>query len=280
MTDTPDSAIGRTESAVDLVVPTSVAALAATLDYDTPPQPGDPLPHLWHWIFFRPVVAQSRIAADGHPVKGGFLPDLGLPRRMWAGGRLRFPAPVKVGDSITRDSRIADVSVKEGRSGKLAFVTVKHEIRTPDALVIEEEHDIVYREAPLPGAAAPQPIRAPSDEKWQREVLPDEVLLLRYSALTFNGHRIHYDKPYVTQVEGYPGLVVHGPLIATLLMDLVRRNEPRARVLDFAFKAIGPSFAGNTLTLCGRPSPDGKTVELWAKDHEGWLTMSARATLA
>ncbi|MGF6778058.1 FAS1-like dehydratase domain-containing protein [Paraburkholderia sp. GAS334] len=280
MIDTPASSIGRTESVVDLVVPTSVAALAATLDHDTSPQPGEPLPPLWHWIFFRPVVPQSRIAEDGHPVKGGFLPDLGLPRRMWAGGRLRFLSPIQVGAPVVRDSRIADVRVKEGRSGKLAFVTVKHDIRTPDSLAIEEEHDIVYREAPLPSAAAPIPTQAPSDDAWHREVLPDEVLLFRYSALTFNGHRIHYDTPYVTGTEGYPGLVVHGPLIATLLMDLVRRNQPQASVLDFAFKAIRPSFAGNALHLCGRPSPDGKTVELWAKDHEGWLTMSARATLA
>jgi 3-methylfumaryl-CoA hydratase len=213
-------------------------------------------------------------------VKGGFLPDLGLPRRMWAGGRLRFVAPLTVGDAVTRESRIVDVSEKAGRSGKLGFVTVKHEVRTAGTLAIEEEQDIVYREPALPGAAAPTPTKAPSDELWHREIVPDEVLMFRYSALTFNGHRIHYDKPYATRIEGYPNLVVHGPLIATLLMDLVHRNQPQASVLEFTFKAIRPSFAGNALALCGRPSPDGKTIELWAKDHEGWLTMSARATLA
>ena len=280
MTDTRASSIGCTESAADVVAPTSAAALSAALDYDTPPHQGDSLPLLWHWIFFRPVVPQSLIGSDGHPIKGGFLPDLGLPRRMWAGGRLLFHSPLTVGSSITRESRIVDVSEKEGRSGKLAFVTVKHEIRTSDSLAIEEEQDIVYREPALPGAAGPTPTKAPSDELWHREIVPDEVLLFRYSALTFNGHRIHYDKPYVTEIEGYPNLVVHGPLIATLLMDLVRRNHGGSSVLDFTFKAIRPSFVGNTLNLCGRLSPDGKTVELWAKDHEGWLTMSARATLA
>ncbi|SAL57500.1 acyl-CoA dehydrogenase [Caballeronia humi] len=152
MTDTPASSIGRTESAADVVAAASAEALSATLDYDTVPLEGDPLPLLWHWMFFKPMVRQSLIAADGHPAKGSFLPDLGLPRRMWAGGRLRFHTPLRIGDPIIRDSRIADVSVKEGRSGKLAFVTVKHDIRTSDTLAIEEEHDIVYRELALPGA--------------------------------------------------------------------------------------------------------------------------------
>jgi 3-methylfumaryl-CoA hydratase len=280
MTDHTAQPTDRTESAADFVAQTSAAALGATLDYDTAPRVGDPLPPLWHWIFFRPLVRQSRLATDGHPVKGGFLPDLGLPRRMWAGGRLRFHSPLMVGSSITRDSTIVNVSEKEGRSGKLAFVTVKHEIRAGVSLAIDEEQDIVYREPASPGAATPSPTAAPSDEFWHREVMPTEVLLFRYSALIFFGHRIHYDKPYATQVEGYPNLVVHGPLIATLLMDLLRRNLPQATVLDFSFQAIRPSFLGNALYLCGRPSPDGKTVELWSKDHEGWLTMSARATLA
>jgi len=270
----------QTESAADIVAPTSVAALAATLDYDAAPNEGDALPPLWHWIFFRPIARQSLIAADGHPQKGSFLPDLGLPRRMWAGGRLRFPAPVIVGERITRESTILDVSEKQGRTGKLGFVTVGHRICCGDVTAIEEEHDIVYREPAVPGASAPAPTPAPRDAQWQRDIVPDETLLLRYSALTFNAHRIHYDKPYVTQVEGYPGLVVHGPLIATLLMDLLRRQLPDATVIDFSFKAQRPCFAGNTLHLCGQPSADGKMVELWSKDHEGWLGMTARATLA
>jgi 3-methylfumaryl-CoA hydratase len=280
MNDQSAASATHTEHAADIVAPTSAAALAATFDDDAPPLPGAPLPLLWHWIFFRPTVAQSQIAEDGHPRKGGFLPDLGLPRRMWAGGRLRFVAPVTVGSAITRESTILNVSEKQGRTGKLGFVTVAHRIYCEGSLAIEEEHDIVYRELPAPGASAPAPIAAPATAPWQRQIVPDEVLMFRYSALTFNAHRIHYDKPYVTQMEGYPNLVVHGPLIATLLMDLLRRHRPDATVLEFAYKAMRPSFAGNALHLCAQPSADGKTVELWSKDHESWLTMSARATLA
>lgn len=266
--------------AADIVVPTSAVALGATLDYDTSPAPGDALPLLWHWIFFHPTVAQAQIGDDGHPRKGGFLPDLGLPRRMWAGGRLRFLAPLTVGSAITRESSIVNVSEKQGRTGKLAFVTVNHKVYCEGTLAIDEEQDIVYREPPAPGAPAPAPTAAPDAAQWHRQIVPDEVLMFRYSALTFNGHRIHYDKPYATQVEGYPNLVVHGPLIATLLMDLLRRNMPDATVREFAYKAQRPSFMGNALHLCGQPSADGKTVELWSKDHEGWLAMTARATLA
>jgi 3-methylfumaryl-CoA hydratase len=264
------------ESAVDIVAPTSVAALAATLDYDAAPAEREALPPLWHWIFFRPTVRQSLIAADGHPQKGGFLPDLGLPRRMWAGGRLRFPAPVIVGERITRESRVLKTSEKQGRTGRLGFVTVGHRIACGGTLAIEEEHDIVYREAGTPASA---PTAAPADQAWHRTLIPEETLLFRYSALTFNAHRIHYDTPYVTQTEGYPGLVVHGPLIATLLMDLLRRRLPDATVREFSFKALRPCFAGNPLHLCGQPSADGKSIELWSKDHEGWLGMAARAML-
>ncbi|MBP0594742.1 MaoC family dehydratase N-terminal domain-containing protein [Paraburkholderia sp. LEh10] len=270
----------RTEHADDILAETSAAALSATLDYESAPRAGDALPHLWHWIFFRPTVPHHLIAEDGHPRKGGFLPDLGLPRRMWAGGRLRFLSPLIVGSAISRESKVMNVSEKQGRSGKLGFVTVSHQIRCAGTLAIDEEHDIVYREPAVPGARAPAPTAAPEGAQWQRQIVPDEVLMFRYSALTFNAHRIHYDKQYVTQTEGYPNLVVHGPLIATLLMDLVRRHRPDATVLAFSFKAIRPCFMGNALHLCGKPSPDGKTVELWSHDHEGWLTMSARATLA
>lgn len=279
--DTHTAALAdRIESASDLIAPTSVTALGATLDYDTSLQAGDALPLLWHWMFFRPTIAQSLIGQDGHPVKGSFLPDLGLPRRMWAGGRLRFLTPLTIGEAITRESRVRNVTEKSGRSGKLSFVTVAHQIRSANALAIDEEQDIVYREPATPGMPAPAPTAAPDTEQWHREVTPTEVLLFRYSALTFNGHRIHYDKPYAIETEGYPNLVVHGPLIATLLIDLLRRHESRATVLDFSFKAMRPSFLGNTISLCGQPSADGKTVELWAKDPEGWLTMTARATLA
>lgn len=169
---------------------------------------------------------------------------------------------------------------KEGRSGPLGFVTVEHLIESGGTVAIREEHDIVYRGAAEPGAAAPAPKAAPDGAQWQRDVTPDEVQLFRYSALTFNGHRIHYDRTYAREIEGYPDLVVHGPLISTLLLDLVPRALPGATVREYAYRAVRPTFLGNTFSVCGRVAEDGKTIDLWAKDHDGWLTMSARATLA
>jgi len=183
---------------------------------------------------------------------------------------------------VTRTSTIENVDAKTGRTGPLVFVRVRHEIRRngETGVALLEFHDIVYREAPVAGAAPPPPVPAPADAAWLREIVPDDVLLFRYSALTFNGHRIHYDRRYVTEVEGYPGLVVHGPLIATLLLDLLHRQRPEARVARFAFKAVRPTFDVNRFHVCGAPAQDGKSVHLWAHDHDGWLTMDATATLA
>jgi 3-methylfumaryl-CoA hydratase len=155
---------------------------------------------------------------------------------------------------------------------------VRHEVRNAAGLAVSEEHDIVYRAPPQPGDPVPPPQAAPQDAAWSREIVPDDVLLFRYSALTFNGHRIHYDRKYVTEVEGYPGLVVHGPLIATLLLDLLRRQMPGATVRSFSFKAVRPTFDLHPFRVCGRPAADGRSVQLWAQDHEGWLTMQGEAT--
>jgi 3-methylfumaryl-CoA hydratase len=275
--------IGRSERRTDVVAAAPLAALAATLDRDDPePQPGAPVPPLAHWLYFLPAAKHSELGADGHPKRGGFLPPVPLPRRMWAGGRLQFDRPLRVGDPIARESRIVDVTVKEGRSGTLVFVVVRHEVSDARGLALAEEHDIVYREAPRAGvpkqAPQPAPQPAPGDADFVREIAPDPVLLFRYSALTFNGHRIHYDRRYVTEVEGYPGLVVHGPLIATLLLDLVRRNLPQAHVRRFAFKAVRPLFDIHPFAVCGRQR-DG-AIALWARDHEGALAMEATAELA
>ena len=269
--------VGRTETLHDDITAAPVRALTATLDRDDPlPQAGTPLPPLWHWLYFLPMHRASEIGPDGHARRGGFLPPVELPRRMWAGGRLAWETgnPLRVGDAARRTSRIASVSRKSGRSGDLVFVTVVHELRNAAGLALTEEHDIVYRDAPKPGDAAPAPAAAETGAAWQRELTPDDVLLFRYSALTFNGHRIHYDRRYVTEVEGYPGLIVHGPLIATLLLDLLRRNTGQA-VRRFEFKAVRPAFDGRPLRLNGQP--EGNTVRLWAQDHEGWLTMKATA---
>ncbi len=274
--------IGRSEAIEDTIYPTPVVALTATLDHPAAPTPvGTALAPLWHWLYFLPMHRQSDIGADGHARRGGFLPPVPLPRRMWAGSQFEFRAPIRVGDRAVRTSTIEDVSTKDGRTGRLVFVKVRHEVRcngSADAALVEF-HDIVYREAQGPNDVAPPPQAAPQEAAWRREIVPDDVLLFRYSALTFNGHRIHYDRQYVTQVEGYPGLIVHGPLIATLLMDLLRRQLPDADVASFRFKAVRPTFDLNAFHVSGQPSADGKNVRLWASDHEGWLTMDATAVL-
>lgn len=272
--------VGRSETLHDTIGATPVVALTATLDHPAAPVPiGAPLPPLWHWLYFLPAHRQSEIGADGHAKRGGFLPPVPLPRRMWAGSQFEFRAPVRVGDAVSRTSTIADVTEKEGRTGKLVFVKVRHELRCNGAAepAIVEFHDIVYREAKQPTDVEPPPVAAPTGAAWQREIVPDDVLLFRYSALTFNGHRIHYDRKYVTEVEGYPGLIVHGPLIATLLMDLLRRHAPDAQVASFRFKAVRPTFDLHPFKVNGQR--EGNTVKLWAQDHEGWLTMDAVATL-
>ena len=270
--------IGRSETRLDQVTPAPMAALAATLDIDAPyPQPGDPLPPLWHWLYFLPIHRQSELGPDGHAKRGGFLPPVPLPRRMWAGGRIEFRQPLRVGETIQRTSRILDVRFKEGRSGPLVFVLVRHEIGEGGSISLTEEHDIVYRDHPIPGEPAPAPQVTPGDAMWERAVDPDDALLFRYSALTFNGHRIHYDRRYATGVEGYPGLVVHGPLIATLLVDLVRSNLPETRVTRFEFRALSPLFDTAPFVVCGKLEEDGKNIRLWAKDSAGALAMTAEA---
>jgi 3-methylfumaryl-CoA hydratase len=272
---------GRSETLRDDLTAAPVRNLCATLDRDDPPPAaGTELPPLWHWLYFLPSARQSELGPDGHPKRGGFLPPVPLPRRMWAGGRLQWHAPLRVGDAVERTSRIVSVTHKSGRSGDLLFVLVRHEVRNAQGLALTEEHDIVYRPAALPGDAVPPPQAAPADPAWQREIVPDDVLLFRYSALTFNGHRIHYDRRYVTEVEGYPGLVVHGPLIATLLVDLARRQRPDAVFRTFSFKAVRPTFDLHPFRVSGTPAAGGKSARLWAQDHEGWLTMQAEATFA
>jgi 3-methylfumaryl-CoA hydratase len=275
--------VGKSETLSDDITAAPVRALSATLDRDDPaPVPGMALPPLWHWLYFLPQHRQSELGPDGHAKRGGFLPPVPLPRRMWAGGRLQwFPeSPLVVGDAVQRISRIESVTHKAGGTGDLLFVLVKHEVHNARGRALSEEHDIVYRATAQPGDPVPQPVAAERDAAWQREIVPDDVLLFRYSALTFNGHRIHYDRRYVTQVEGYPGLMVHGPLIATLLVDLVRRHAPDAFIKRFNFKAVRPTFDLHPFRLNGQLSGDGKTVRLWAEDHEGWLTMQATAELA
>jgi 3-methylfumaryl-CoA hydratase len=280
MTTRLEDWIGRSEEAVERLAPLPPRALAATLDRETLGfDDGTPLPPLWHWLYFLPLARARDIGPDGHARRGGFLPPVELPRRMWAGSRFEFHRPLRVGDTVRKRSTIERVEPKSGRSGALVFVTVRHELaREADATpALIDWHDIVYREAPRPGAPAPAPLPAPAPAVWSRTWMPDDVLLFRYSALTFNGHRIHYDRRYVTEVEGYPGLVVHGPLIATLLLELLHEHLEGADLARYRFKALRPCFDGRPLHVCGRP--EGTVVRLWATDHEGALAMDAEATL-
>jgi 3-methylfumaryl-CoA hydratase len=267
--------IGKQETLHDSVTHFPIAALSATLDRDDPaPKPGDVLPPLWHWLYFLPTARQSILGPDGHPARGGFLPPVPLPRRMWAGGRFVFHRPLLVDQPITRLSTVQDVTVKQGRNGALCFVLVKHAISGPDGLAIEEEHDIVYRDNPQPGEApaAGKPVR--TDDMWHMPIHPSDPMLFRYSALTFNSHRIHYDRRYVTETEGYPGLIVHGPLIATLLIDLLRRNSDRV-LKTFRFRAVSPLFDIAPFSVHGRP--EGDKAELWARTPQGTVAMEAEA---
>jgi 3-methylfumaryl-CoA hydratase len=272
--------VGRTEAREDRVTIPPMAALSATLDRDDPlPQPGDAVPPLWHWLWFLPLDRQSDLGPEGHREKGGFLPPVALPRRMWAGGRLEFHRPLRVGEPITRRSRIAAVREKTGRTGPLVFVEVHHEIRNPSGLAVMEVQDIVYREYQRRDAPPRDSREAPVDPAWERTIEPDDILLFRYSALTFNSHRIHYDRRYATEVEGYPGLVVHGPLIATLLVDLLDRHSDPSRMVRFRFRAVSPLFDGTRFRVCGRPEADGKQVALWAAGEGNRLAMTATAEL-
>jgi 3-methylfumaryl-CoA hydratase len=268
--------IGRTETRADTVTAAPLVALSALLDREDPrPRTGDAAPPLAHWLYFLPAYRQSEAGPDGHAINGSFLPPVDLPRRMWAGSRLEFRRPLAVGTEVTRTSRIADIVEKEGRSGRLVFVTVRHEVSDAGGLVLSDEHDIAYRGE---SSLAAKPVPAPHGETWRREIHPDPVLLFRYSAVTFNSHRIHYDQPYATRVEGYPGLVVHGPLTATLLVDLLRRSAPRVDLKAFAFRAVRPLYDTASFQTCGVPDEANRSARLWTRDAEGAVTMEATAT--
>jgi len=269
--------VGKTETRCDVLSAAPVAALSASLDHEHPRALlGDSLPPCWHWLYFQDAVAAAGLGFDGHARRGGFLPPVSLPQRMWAGSRLRFVAPLTVGEAVRRVSTIASITHKQGRNGELVFVTVRHQIFQGENLAIEEEQDLVYRE---PGAAnvVPLPRPAPAVAQWSRDMRPDTVLLFRYSALTFNSHRIHYDRDYATREEGYASLVMQGPLTATLLLDLLHREIPGTEVAAFEFRAIRPLLEGSPLRLQGRR--DDGVVRLWALDASGALAMEAQARL-
>jgi len=268
--------IGRTETRHDVLDQRLVEGLAATLGV---PTPGLEVPPLWHWMLFQDWQRPDGIGPDGHPRRGGFLPPVhDLARRMWAGGEVTFFDAFRTGDAVRRVSTIADVVEKSGGSGRLVFVTVLHEIDGPRGRLLSERQDIVYRGAE--GAAIkPGPAAAPWPEAVTTPAATDPVTLFRYSALTGNGHRIHYDFPYVTQVEGYPGLVVHGPLQATwLAAHALRIAGDGARLRHFSYRGKRPSIGDRPLTLLG--ARDGDRIRLETRDEQGCTCQSAEATMA
>lgn len=271
--------IGSTEQLEENIALAPVQSLAATLDdSDSSFHAGDPLPPLWQWLYFLPRAPQSKIGIDGHPQRGGFLPPVTLPRRMFAGARMQFNTPLRIGQAAVREGTVIKVQQKDGKSGQLVFVTVRYRIHQGDQICIEEEQDIVYRE---PGAPVPPPTPVdwpqPPANAWTKTITPDPVLLFRFSALTFNAHRIHYDRPYATKEEGYPGLVVHGPLTAIQLMELVRHNAARP-VTTFEFRGQAPLFDLAPYRLLATPDSDN-TITLEAQGTDGRTTMIATATL-
>jgi 3-methylfumaryl-CoA hydratase len=275
--------IGRTEQASDVVTARLVRGLLATISENSPePVDGMEAPLAAHWCLATHTVPMSGLGPDGHPAGGGALPPVSLPRRMWAGGRLEFHDRLRVSDTVTRQSAIRDVSAKQGRTGTLCFVTVDHEISTARGLAIKERQDIVYRDVDTAKSASPtgtpaplQPSSNPRTAKWSRTVPADAVLLFRYSALTFNGHRIHYDRSYCVDVEGYPGLIVHGPLQATMLLEFAVALKEERTPTSFDFRSVSPLFDGAPFTL--NADEEGDDLRLWTANAEGQVAMEAKA---
>ncbi|WP_371060128.1 MaoC family dehydratase N-terminal domain-containing protein [Rhodosalinus sp. 5P4] len=270
-----DAWVGRTREDRDTASPAAVSMMACTLS-DLPgtpppdPAPGTPLPPLWHWGLFHPAAPMDRLGPDGHPERGAFLPPITLERRMWAGGALRFHAGLAVGDEVRRQSRIARIRQVENERGEMIFVTVEHRLSGPSGLAVEERQDIVYM--PMPTAfSPPKKIPAPTRCEAKLTVPMTEARLFRYSAATFNAHRIHFDLPYATGVEKYPGLVVHGPMQAMCLMALA--TEVAGRAPDrFSFRGVHPMFAGEDIGLCawrGEDAPGLSLCTVAAAGHQG-----------
>jgi 3-methylfumaryl-CoA hydratase len=271
--------IGKERVRHDHLDPFKAQALAAALDRAEQPLAGDALSAAWQWLYFVETPRASQTGNDGHPRTGDFLPPVPLPRRMWAAGKFVIEQPLRLGEPAEQRSVVRSVELKEGKSGALVFVTVEHRTLQNGHLCLLEEQNLVYRDMPI--AAAPLPPGEPApvllEGDFSAQLQPDPVLLFRYSALTYNGHRIHYDRDYATREEHYPALVVHGPLLATLLAEQAARHFPAARIREFQFRATRPSFDTDALTLCARR--DGSTLKLWTVTHEGFVGMSATATL-
>lgn len=270
--------VGKQESKEDDISLFQAQALAAALDNEELPQKGDQLPPFWEWMYFLPTPQASATGADGHPDKGGFLPPVPLPRRMWAAGEVQLFSPLIIGESARRTSTIESVELKQGSTGTLVFVNIAHEIFQNDTLCIQQIQNIVYREQPAADAPLPPAKDAPAEADFSEIICPDPVLLFRYSALTYNGHRIHYDRNYAREEELYPALVVHGPLLVTLLLELKRHNLTSLTVQNFKFRAVRPTFDNADFKVSGKL--DGNALSLWSSDQNNALCMTVKAELS
>jgi len=282
MTDDMDFSdwVGKSETSDSFVDAFPADYFTATLDRDDAPfADGDALPPAWHYFYFPEVVRLADTGRDGHRAKGHFTPPIPLPRRMWAGSKMTFDSPIRIGEKVKKKVTLSGVAPKDGKSGRLCFVTTTEEVFGEDGrLTTTEERTQVYREEADPNAPPPAPRPAPMEAVWSRTIEPSTVLLFRYSALTMNSHRIHYDKDYVRDVEGYPGLLVHGPLTMTLMLDLFRREMPDATMKSFSLRAISPVYDTMNFSVHGAPGEDDGTCTLWAMTGDGALAMQADVT--
>ena len=266
--------LGKTESLADRVYPTPAKALARTLDdQDFEPGEGQPLPELWYWLYFLPMAAASQIDGDGHPKRGGFLPPVALERRMWAGSRIRFHDDLLIGEAITKDAEIIKIAEKAGKTGSMVFVTVKHQVKSARGVAVTEEQDIVYLAKPT-AFNPPPPTALPAAVAWREAYPVDPVLLFRFSALTFNAHKIHYDRRYAADEEKYPGLVVHGPLQALLLLESAKRHHPGQKPASYTFRGMRPMFDFDRISLCGQPKAD-QSCDLYTANGDDAIGMQA-----
>lgn len=265
--------IGRTQVMRERLDAWPVRGLKAALEGDFGTGEGDEVPGLGQWLYFVPAVARSRMGEDGHPQRGDFLPPVSLPRRMWAASDIRFSRPMRIGEEVEKTARIADISVKAGKTGLLVFLKIENIYRVDGEQALSEMQTLVYRDDPRPDEAPPPPKPVPQAAAWSETVETDTALLFRYSAVTFNAHRIHYDAPYARDVEGYPNVVVHGQLTATMLFAALSRHVPGQRLGTFGFRAMKPIFVGERIFLEGAPSGNG--YDLWARDANGHLCLSA-----
>ena len=274
--------IGKSETEHGVATAYPADYFTATLDRDDPPfTDGDPLPPAWHYFYFHELVRLAETGPDGHRAKGHFMPPIPFPRRMWAASEMTFESPILIGEKIRKVITIADIAVKEGKSGALCFVTTTDEVFGEDGrLTTIEKRTQVYRDAADPIAPPPAHRPAPAEAVWSRTIRPSAVLLFRYSALTMNSHRIHYDKDYVRDAEGYPGLLVHGPLTMTLMLDLFRREMPDATIGSFNLRAVSPVYDTMDFSVHGGPGDDPGTAKLWAMPGEGALAMTADVNYA